>query len=111
MDKDFINEIETDYFVIDENLIKEIYKPRGDFCHKGTFGRSVLVGGSYGKMAAILISTLSALKTGSGLTSFTIAPECGNLILQSQAPEAMFIGSGENYIDKIEMQEKAVYGI
>lgn len=110
LDKDFINEIETDYFVIDENLIKEIYKPRGDFCHKGTFGRSVLVGGSYGKMGAILMSSLSALKTGSGLT-FTIAPECGNVILQSQIPEAMFIGSGGNYIDKIEIQEKAVYGI
>lgn len=110
LDKDFINEIETDYFVIDENLIKEIYKPRGDFCHKGTFGRSVLVGGSYGKMGAILMSSLSALKTGSGLT-FTIAPECGNVILQSQIPEAMFIGSGGNYIDKIEIQDKAVYGI
>ena len=104
LDKDFINEVETDYFVIDEKLIKEIYKPRGDFCHKGTFGRSVLVGGSYGKMGAILMSSLSALKTGSGLT-FTIAPECGNVILQSQIPEAMFIGSGGNYIDKIEIQQ------
>ncbi|WP_312420979.1 NAD(P)H-hydrate dehydratase [Epilithonimonas sp.] len=110
LDKDFINEVETDYFVIDDELIKEIYKPRGDFSHKGTFGKSILVGGSYGKMGAILMSTLSALKTGNGLT-FTIAPECGNVILQSQIPEAMFIGSGKNYIDKIEIQEKAVYGI
>lgn len=110
LDKDFIKEVGTDYFVTDEKLIKEIYKPRGDFSHKGTFGKSILVGGSYGKMGAILMSTLSALKTGSGLT-FTIAPECGNFILQSQIPEAMFIGSGENYIDKIEIQEKAVYGI
>ena len=61
-------------------------------------------------MGAILMSSLSALKTGSGLT-FTIAPECGNVILQSQIPEAMFIGSGGNYIDKIEIQDKAVYGI
>ncbi|WP_313100396.1 NAD(P)H-hydrate dehydratase [Epilithonimonas sp.] len=110
LDEDFINEVETDYFVIDEKLIKEVYKPRGDFSHKGTFGKSILVGGSYGKMGAILMSTLSALKTGSGLT-FNIAPECGNVILQSQIPEAMFIGSGKNYIDKIEIQEKAVYGI
>ena len=110
LDKDFINEIETDYFVIDETVIKNIYKPREEFSHKGTFGKSILVGGSYGKMGAILMSSLSALKTGSGLT-FTIAPECGNVILQSQIPEAMFIGSGGNYIDKIEIQEKAVYGI
>ena len=110
LDKDFINEIETDYFVIDETVIKNIYKPREEFSHKGTFGKSILVGGSYGKMGAILMSSLSALKTGSGLT-FTIAPECGNVILQSQIPEVMFIGSGGNYIDKIEIQDKAVYGI
>ncbi|UQB70189.1 NAD(P)H-hydrate dehydratase [Epilithonimonas zeae] len=110
LDKDFINEVETDYFVIDEQLVKQIYKPRGDFSHKGTFGKSILVGGSYGKIGAILMSTLSALKTGSGLT-FTIAPECGNFILQSQIPEAMFIGSGEKNLDEIEVQEKAVYGI
>ena len=110
LDQDFINEIETDYFVIDESLIREIYEPRVEFSHKGAFGKSILVGGSYGKIGAILMSTLSALKTGSGLT-FTIAPECANLILQSQAPEAMFIDSGETYIKKIEVVDKAVYGI
>lgn len=110
LDQDFINETETDYSVIDENLIREIYKPRDEFSHKGTFGKSILVGGSYRKIGAILMSTLSALKTGSGLT-LTIAPECGNLILQSQAPEAMFIDSGEKYIEKIEIVDKAVYGI
>lgn len=110
LDEDFINEAETDYFVIDEILIKKIYKPREEFSHKGTYGKSVLVGGSYGKIGAVLMSTLSALRTGSGLT-FTIAPKCGNIILQSQVPEAMFIDSGENFIDKIEIQEKAVYGI
>ena len=110
LDKHFIDEIETDYFVVDEELIRDIYKPRENFSHKGTFGKSILVGGSYGKVGAIMMSTLSALKTGSGLT-FTIAPECGNTILQSQVPEAMFICSGEKYLDKIEIQEKAVYGI
>lgn len=110
LDKDFIDEIETDYFVIDDKLVKEIYKPRNDFSHKGTYGKSILVGGSYGKVGAVLMATLSALKTGSGLT-FTIAPECGNFILQSQAPEAMFIDSGEKYIEKIDIHEKATYGI
>lgn len=110
LDKDFINETKTDYHVIDEVLIKDIYKPRAEFSHKGTYGKSILVGGSYGKIGAVLMSTLSALRTGSGLT-FTIAPKCGNVILQSQIPEAMFIDAGEDYIDKIEIQEKAVYGI
>lgn len=110
LDEDFIEKTETDYFVIDDLSIKEIYKPREEFGNKGTYGKSILVGGSYGKIGAIMMSTLSALKTGSGLT-FTIAPECGNFILQSQVPEAMFMSSGEKYIEKIEIQEKAVYGI
>ncbi|WDF46340.1 NAD(P)H-hydrate dehydratase [Chryseobacterium sp. KACC 21268] len=110
LDQDFIEKTETNYFAVDDHLIKEIYKRRDDFSHKGTFGKSILVGGSYGKIGAVLMSTLSALKTGSGLT-FTIAPACGNLILQSRAPEAMFMDSGEKYITKIEVLDKAVYGI
>lgn len=110
LDEDFINKTDTDYSVIDDYLIKEIYKPREEFSNKGTYGKSVLVGGSYGKIGAIMMSTMSALKTGSGLT-VTIAPECGNLILQSQIPEAMFIDSGEKNIENIAVQEKAVYGI
>ncbi len=110
LDEDFIEKAKTDYFVIDENLIKDIYKTREDFSNKGAYGKSILVGGSYGKIGAILMSTLSALRTGSGLT-FTNAPECGNFILQSQVPEAMFIGFGEKYIEKIKIEEKVVYGI
>ncbi len=110
LDSKFIEDAETDYFVIDNSIIRKIYKPREDFSNKGTFGKSILVGGSYGKIGAVLMSSLSALRTGSGLT-FTMAPDCGNLILQSQIPEAMFISSGENYIGKIEIQDKAIYGI
>lgn len=110
LDADFIAKAETGYFVIDEDLIRDIYKPRDDFANKGTYGKSILVGGSYGKIGAILMSSWAALRTGSGLT-FVIAPECGNFILQSQIPEAMFINSGEKYLEKIEIIDKATYGI
>lgn len=110
LDEDFIGKAETDYFVIDEKLVKSVYRPRKEFSNKGTYGKSILVGGSYGKIGAIMMSTMSALKTGSGLT-FTIAPECGNFVLQTQVPEAMFMDSGEKYIDEIEVTENAVYGI
>lgn len=110
LDKEFIENAETDYFVIDEDLIKNNYRPREDFSHKGTFGKSILVGGSYGKIGAVLMTALSALRTGSGLT-FTMAPDCGCQIIQTQIPEAMFIGCGDKYVERIEIQEKAVYGI
>ena len=110
LNQNFINSLDTPYYVVDEDLIRVIYKPREAFSHKGTYGKSILVGGSYGKIGAVMMSSTAALRTGSGLT-FTIAPECGNLILQTQVPEAMFIDSGKKHIEKIDIIEKAVYGI
>ncbi len=110
LDETLIRRTQTFYNTIDEELIRLIYKPRNDYGHKGTYGKSILVGGSYGKAGAIMMATDAAMRAGSGLT-FTIAPDCANLILQSRIPEAMFIGAGEQYINKIELQNNAVYGI
>lgn len=107
---EFIDKTESDDFVIDDDLILKIFKPREDFSHKGTYGKSIIVGGSYGKIGAAVLATKSALKTGSGLT-FVLAPNCGYEILQTSAPEAMFIEGGVKNIDTIDEQENAVYGI
>jgi hydroxyethylthiazole kinase-like uncharacterized protein yjeF len=110
LNKEYINKTPTDYFVIDDEMIKEIFRPRDDFAHKGTYGRAIIVAGSYGKIGAAVLATKSALKTGAGLT-FTIAPNCGYEILQTSCPEAMFISGGEKYIEEIEYQKGSVYGI
>jgi len=110
LSKEFITKVATDYFVIDDLMIQEIFQPRNDFAHKGTYGKSVIVGGSYGKIGAAVLATKSALKTGSGLT-FVLAPNCGYEILQTTCPEAMFISGGEKLIEEIEIQDHAVYGI
>lgn len=110
LNKRFIEKTATDYFVIDDEIIKEIFKPRDDFAHKGTYGKSIIVGGSYGKIGAAVLATKSALKTGSGLT-FVLAPNCGYEILQTTCPEAMFISAGEKMIEEIEIQENSIYGI
>ncbi|KFF00821.1 sugar kinase [Chryseobacterium formosense] len=107
---EFIDKTESDDFVIDDDLILKIFKPRADFTHKGTYGKSIIVGGSYGKIGAAVLAIKSALKTGSGLT-FVLAPNCGYEILQTSAPEAMFIEGGVKNIDTIDEQENAVYGI
>ncbi|KQT18375.1 sugar kinase [Chryseobacterium sp. Leaf404] len=110
LSKKFIDETETDDFVIDDELILNIFKPRPDFSHKGTFGKSIIVGGSYGKIGAAVLATKAALKTGSGLT-FVLAPNCGYEILQTSCPEAMFINGGDKIINRIDDQENAVYGV
>lgn len=110
LNKEFIEKTATDYFVIDETTIHKIFQPRNDFAHKGTYGKSIIVGGSYGKIGASVLATKSALKTGSGLT-FVLAPNCGYEILQTTCPEAMFISAGEKLIEEIEIQDNTVYGI
>lgn len=100
----------TENFVIDEKLISDIFKPRQDFSHKGTYGKVTIAAGSYGKIGAAVLATRSALKTGAGLT-FTIAPECGYEILQISCPEAMFIEGGSKMITDFGSEDTTVYGI
>ncbi|MDQ0065397.1 NAD(P)H-hydrate dehydratase [Chryseobacterium lathyri] len=110
LSKEYISNTETDDFVIDDILIENIFRPRSEFSHKGTYGKATIAGGSYGKIGAAVLSTRSALKTGAGLT-FTLAPQCGYEILQTSCPEAMFIEGGEKYIDNFDIEKDSVAGI
>lgn len=100
---------DSDYSVIDDQVISSIFVPRQEFSHKGSYGKAAIIGGSYGKIGAAVLATRSALKTGAGLT-FTLAPECGNHILQTSCPEAMFINGGEQFITNFEMDKDVTCG-
>lgn len=106
----FINETKTSDFIIDKNLIKKIYKPRNDFSHKGNFGKTCIIAGSFGKIGAAVLATKSALKTGSGLT-YILAPKCGYEILQTSCPEAMFLYGGKDFIQNFEVENDFTCGI
>ncbi|WP_118974907.1 NAD(P)H-hydrate dehydratase [Taibaiella koreensis] len=87
----------SQYHTIDPETARSLYRPRQASGHKGTYGRAMLVGGSYGKMGAIALSTGAALRSGAGLV-YTQAPSCGCDILQATHPEAMFLPDGEKHI-------------
>lgn len=107
---DYLEATKSDYFSIDDYFVQSLFKPRNEFAHKGNYGKAVIVGGSYGKMGAVVLATKSALKTGAGLT-FTMAPQCGYEIVQTSCPEAMFIEGGEKYIKRFDMDKKTTIGI
>ncbi len=107
---EFQKQEQSENYVVDERVISRIFKPREEFSHKGTYGKVTIVGGSYGKIGAAVLSTKAALKTGAGLT-FTLAPDCGYMILQTACPEAMFIKGGDEYIENIDNEENSMYGI
>lgn len=94
LDKTF-EEIEpSNRELIDEVLIRHIYKPRSSFAHKGTFGHALLIAGSYGKMGACALASGSCLRSGVGLLTCYI-PKCGYEIIQSTVPEAMCLTDRE----------------
>jgi hydroxyethylthiazole kinase-like uncharacterized protein yjeF len=66
------------------------YKMREKFAHKGTYGHSLIIGGSHGKIGAVVLSGRAALRVGSGLVTCYV-PKCGYEILQTALPEAMVI--------------------
>ncbi len=67
IDSEFLSSMETEYDLIAKNEVLTFYKPREKYAHKGTYGHSLIIGGSYGKMGAVQLSSKAALYVGSGL--------------------------------------------
>jgi len=82
--------------------IVKIYKPVVPSTHKGQQGHALIVGGSYGKIGAIALSSKACLKAGAGLVSVFI-PKCGYTILQTINPEVMAVTDVKNdYLSEIQ---------
>jgi NAD(P)H-hydrate epimerase len=85
---EILNNLHTDNHIIDSKLIKNLLKDRARFSHKGTYGHTLVVAGSKGKMGAAILTSKAAMKSGSGLVSAFI-PNCGYSIMQTAVPEVI----------------------
>tara|TARA_R110000868_G_scaffold109560_1_gene297772 strand:+ start:31032 stop:32573 length:1542 start_codon:yes stop_codon:yes gene_type:complete len=102
IDATYLSTKETDYELIGKNEVLPFYIPREKFSHKGTFGHALIIGGSYGKIGAVQLSSKSCLYAGSGLVTAYI-PKCGYIPLQTALPEIMVLtDKGEEVISNIE---------
>lgn len=75
---------------IDQPEILNRYKPINSHTHKGIQGHALIIGGSYGKIGAVSLSSKACLKTGCGLVTVFI-PRCGYKIVQTANPEVMVL--------------------
>lgn len=75
---------------IEKNEILKYYKPIAVDTHKGIQGHALIIGGSYGKIGAVCLSSKAALKSGCGLVTAYI-PKCGYEIVQTFIPEVMVL--------------------
>jgi hydroxyethylthiazole kinase-like uncharacterized protein yjeF len=99
--KAYIDQLVGSNFLIDEDDVKRILRPRLRFSHKGTYGHALLIAGSHGKMGAGVLSARAALRSGVGLLTVHV-PSSGYEILQSSVPEAMTsIDENENFFSSI----------
>lgn len=87
---------------VTKETISKIYRTIQSDTHKGTQGHVLIIGGSYGKMGAPLLSAKAALHSGCGLVT-AFVPKIGYTILQTAFPEAMVLtDKDEKYISNIE---------
>lgn len=90
LDKEFLDSAESKTEVTDQNLLTQIYVPKQEFSHKGTFGHGLLITGQTGQMGASVLMAKGYLKGGGGLLTLMV-PKSERQILQSSVPEAMNI--------------------
>ncbi|MGJ7031399.1 NAD(P)H-hydrate dehydratase [Niabella hirudinis] len=86
--------VDTPFNIINQTMVRRIYRPRTAFAHKGNFGHALIIAGSYGKTGAAVLSTRACLRTGAGLVTAHV-PGRSVSILQTAAPEAMVLPDPE----------------
>lgn len=89
LDQQKINDIQTNFYVIDAKNIAPLLHRRLPFTGKRDYGSALLFAGSTGMFGAAVMSAAAAMKSGAGLV--TVHSARGGLnILQTAVPEAMF---------------------
>ncbi len=90
----YLEGISSTYELADKHFVKQLYKPRKNFSHKGTYGHALIIAGEKGKMGASVLCTKACLRAGAGLVTSMI-PEEQFDIMQTALPEAMVMAQEE----------------
>lgn len=106
LDQEFIDTLSVQNLFITKSFVKSLFKIRTKFQHKGSFGHALILGGSLGKIGAVVLSSKAALKIGSGLVSAYI-PKCGYQIIQTAIPEIMVEVDTENELNYFNFKSNA----
>ena len=112
LDQTYMKQVVTEYELVAKHEVLQFYQPREKFAHKGTYGHSLIIGGSFGQIGAVHLAARACLHSGSGLVT-AFVPGCGYLPLQTNLPEAMVLtDKNDHYITSIVHNSKVtVVGI
>jgi NAD(P)H-hydrate epimerase len=94
---EFLKKEEASFELVEAGFIKQIYRPRNRFAHKGHFGHALIAAGSWGKIGAAILAAKACLRSGVGLLTCYI-PSCGYGVMQTSVPEAMVVSDNNPMI-------------
>jgi len=97
LDPEFLHNTVPLAHLISKQEARQFYKQRKKYSHKGDYGHVLVVGGSYGKMGAAVLSSKAAYRAGAGLVTSFI-PKCGYEIIQTALPEVMAITDAYDHL-------------
>ncbi len=101
LSRDAIKRSNHTFYLITHRDIKHILRPRKKWASKNAYGSALLIAGSYGMMGAAVLAAKGCLRAGAGKV-FSYAPQCGNIVLQTAVPCAMYIpDAGEKTVTSI----------
>lgn len=112
LDHSYIETLDSPFSYINQTDVKVRLQPRSPFSHKGSYGHSLLIAGSYGMIGAAALACRSCLRSGAGLVT-AMVPVCGYEIMQSSVPEVMVLmGDEVNFLSgQVELEKYTSYGI
>ncbi|MGM9804065.1 MAG: NAD(P)H-hydrate dehydratase [Muribaculaceae bacterium] len=104
LSQDAIASTRSDYYLIEDDDIRAMIKPRNVFCNKYDAGTVFLAAGSYGMVGASIMAARAVLRSGAGLVTVH-APSCAFQPLQTAVPEALFeVDRGEFFSTQIDLK-------
>ncbi|TWR30318.1 NAD(P)H-hydrate dehydratase [Mucilaginibacter pallidiroseus] len=110
LSQDFLCQVDTTYYYIEEQDIRQIYKARGRFSHKGTYGHALIIAGKDETMGAALLSSSACAHAGAGLTTACI-PQRGLTALNSYQPEVMVVLRESDKLPEVDWDKFTTIGV
>lgn len=100
--------IDSKIQLTDSKMIHRLLPKRNPNSHKGTFGRTVVFGGSKGMAGSVVMASTAALKTGSGY-SYAVVPDEIFSLAEEKLTEVI-VKSDKDYKKMYEMADSLVIG-
>ena len=88
LSKEYADNTECKYCIVDEADIRKLVRPRPDFVHKGSMGNALIVAGCYGMAGAAVLATKACLRSGAGKV-IARTPKNNCMIMQIAVPESV----------------------